>query len=294
MKPYNYFDDEEEQPTLPANYGIYGWNVDIENSGSVSITQQNEKSEDVFGIVSEESSINNSGTVVINGNGSAVYAGGGSLTNSGSITLNGDGYGLIAEDGDLTNSGTVTLNGYGYAVLNDGGNLTNGGEIYLNGSGWGVYAKNGNLINNAGGNVTVNADDLAAISGLTLEGSGYQLQNNARIVLTSTGAKVTKTAKAIDGGDSSVVNSGNITIGSSDVLFTDSYGIYNRGSSLTNSGSITRTSTIPAPSAFTARAPRSAPKTATSSTTPAAASPWSSAAPPTVTAFILPAGEATR
>lgn len=224
-------DDEEEQPTLPANYGIYGWNVDIENSGSVSITQQNEKSEDVFGIVSEESSINNSGTVVINGNGSAVYAGGGSLTNSGSITLNGDGYGLIAEDGDLTNSGTVTLNGYGYAVLNDGGNLTNGGEIYLNGSGWGVYAKNGNLINNAGGNVTVNADDLAAISGLTLEGSGYQLQNNARIVLTSTGAKVTKTAKAIDGGDSSVVNSGNITIGSSDVLFTDSYGIYNRGSS---------------------------------------------------------------
>lgn len=145
-------DDEEEQPTLPANYGIYGWNVDIENSGSVSITQQNEKSEDVFGIVSEESSINNSGTVVINGNGSAVYAGGGSLTNSGSITLNGDGYGLIAEDGDLTNSGTVTLNGYGYAVLNDGGNLTNGGEIYLNGSGWGVYAKNGNLHITASGN----------------------------------------------------------------------------------------------------------------------------------------------
>ena len=240
-------DDEEEQPTLPANYGIYGWNVDIENSGSVSITQQNEKSEDVFGIVSEESSINNSGTVVINGNGSAVYAGGGSLTNSGSITLNGDGYGLIAEDGDLTNSGTVTLNGYGYAVLNDGGNLTNGGEIYLNGSGWGVYAKNGNLINNAGGNVTVNADDLAAISGLTLEGSGYQLQNNARIVLTSTGAKVTKTAKAIDGGDSSVVNSGNIVNNSGGGITmvisgaADSYGIYlaGRGSNtLTNNATV--------------------------------------------------------
>lgn len=232
-------DDEEEQPTLPANYGIYGWNVDIENSGSVSITQQNEKSEDVFGIVSEESSINNSGTVVINGNGSAVYAGGGSLTNSGSITLNGDGYGLIAEDGDLTNSGTVTLNGYGYAVLNDGGNLTNGGEIYLNGSGWGVYAKNGNLINNAGGNVTVNADDLAAISGLTLEGSGYQLQNNARIVLTSTGAKVTKTAKAIDGGDSSVVNSGDISLGSSTAGLSGIYGLYAAGSgSIENSGVI--------------------------------------------------------
>lgn len=208
----------------------------VDNRGSITVTA----GDTAYGIYSTvKGDVKNSGTVVINGNGSAVYAGGGSLTNSGSITLNGDGYGLIAEDGDLTNSGTVTLNGYGYAVLNDGGNLTNGGEIYLNGSGWGVYAKNGNLINNAGGNVTVNADDLAAISGLTLEGSGYQLQNNARIVLTSTGAKVTKTAKAIDGGDSSVVNSGNITIGSSDVLFTDSYGIYNRGSNLTNSGSIT-------------------------------------------------------
>lgn len=215
-------------------YGIYSSvKGDVKNSGKITINGAG------YGIFNQNGSVNSSGTVVINGNGSAVYAGGGSLTNSGSITLNGDGYGLIAEDGDLTNSGTVTLNGYGYAVLNDGGNLTNGGEIYLNGSGWGVYAKNGNLINNAGGNVTVNADDLAAISGLTLEGSGYQLQNNARIVLTSTGAKVTKTAKAIDGGDSSVVNSGNITIGSSDVLFTDSYGIYNRGSSLTNSGSIT-------------------------------------------------------
>lgn len=189
-----------------------------------------------------ESAVDNRGNITVTAGDTAygIYSAvKGDVKNSGKITINGAGYGLIAEDGDLTNSGTVTLNGYGYAVLNDGGNLTNGGEIYLNGSGWGVYAKNGNLINNAGGNVTVNADDLAAISGLTLEGSGYQLQNNARIVLTSTGAKVTKTAKAIDGGDSSVVNSGNITIGSSDVLFTDSYGIYNRGSSLTNSGSIT-------------------------------------------------------
>lgn len=208
----------------------------VDNRGSITVTA----GDTAYGIYSTvKGDVKNSGKITINGAGYGIFNQNGSLTNSGSITLNGDGYGLIAEDGDLTNSGTVTLNGYGYAVLNDGGNLTNGGEIYLNGSGWGVYAKNGNLINNAGGNVTVNADDLAAISGLTLEGSGYQLQNNARIVLTSTGAKVTKTAKAIDGGDSSVVNSGNITIGSSDVLFTDSYGIYNRGSSLTNSGSIT-------------------------------------------------------
>lgn len=201
----------------------------VDNRGSITVTA----GDTAYGIYSSvKGDVKNSGKITINGAGYGIFNQNGSVNSS-------DGYGLIAEDGDLTNSGTVTLNGYGYAVLNDGGNLTNGGEIYLNGSGWGVYAKNGNLINNAGGNVTVNADDLAAISGLTLEGSGYQLQNNARIVLTSTGAKVTKTAKAIDGGDSSVVNSGNITIGSSDVLFTDSYGIYNRGSSLTNSGSIT-------------------------------------------------------
>lgn len=208
----------------------------VDNRGNITVTA----GDTAYGIYSAvKGDVKNSGKITINGAGYGIFNQNGSVNSSGSITLNGDGYGLIAEDGDLTNSGTVTLNGYGYAVLNDGGNLTNGGEIYLNGSGWGVYAKNGNLINNAGGNVTVNADDLAAISGLTLEGNGYQLQNNARIVLTSTGAKVTKTAKAIDGGDSSVVNSGNITIGSSDVLFTDSYGIYNRGSSLTNSGSIT-------------------------------------------------------
>lgn len=210
-------DDEEEQPTLPANYGIYGWNVDIENSGSVSITQQNEKSEDVFGIVSEESSINNSGTVVINGNGSAVYAGGGSLTNSGSITLNGDGYGLIAEDGDLTNSGTVTLNGYGYAVLNDGGNLTNGGEIYLNGSGWGVYAKNGNLINNAAG---IFSDDENA-----------DVTNNGRIELNGNGG----IGISVTGGNGTVTNTGAITVTSSG----RAYGIKNEAGSVENDAVIT-------------------------------------------------------
>lgn len=219
-------DDEEEQPTLPANYGIYGWNVDIENSGSVSITQQNEKSEDVFGIVSEESSINNSGTVVINGNGSAVYAGGGSLTNSGSITLNGDGYGLIAEDGDLTNSGTVTLNGYGYAVLNDGGNLTNGGEIYLNGSGWGVYAKNGNLINNAGGNL------FNAATGIRADNKNVNNSGTVRIYGAGT---------AISAENGNIVNNsgGGITMVISGAA--DSYGIYlaGRGSNtLTNNATV--------------------------------------------------------
>lgn len=198
-----------------------------------------------------KSAVDNRGSITVTAGDTAygIYSSvKGDVKNSGKITINGAGYGIFNQNGSVNSSGSIIVAGtgekgsygiYAEAEAGSGNKITNGGEIYLNGSGWGVYAKNGNLINNAGGNVTVNADDLAAISGLTLEGSGYQLQNNARIVLTSTGAKVTKTAKAIDGGDSSVVNSGNITIGSSDVLFTDSYGIYNRGSSLTNSGSIT-------------------------------------------------------
>lgn len=236
-------DDEEEQPTLPANYGIYGWNVDIENSGSVSITQQNEKSEDVFGIVSEESSINNSGTVVINGNGSAVYAGGGSLTNSGSITLNGDGYGLIAEDGDLTNSGTVTLNGYGYAVLNDGGNLTNGGEIYLNGSGWGVYAKNGNVTNNEKGQLNIYTDGKASAYGIYLAGStGNTITNKASIFINRYGAYAQAASTGNYGiwtDNAKIVNSGDISLGSSTAGLSGIYGLYAAGSgSIENSGVI--------------------------------------------------------
>lgn len=258
-------DDEEEQPTLPANYGIYGWNVDIENSGSVSITQQNEKSEDVFGIVSEESSINNSGTVVINGNGSAVYAGGGSLTNSGSITLNGDGYGLIAEDGDLTNSGTVTLNGYGYAVLNDGGNLTNGGTITVYGNGSAIKAADGSITNNASatvygngsvlngqnGNVTNNekgqlniyTDGKASAYGIYLAGStGNTITNKASIFINRYGAYAQAASTGNYGiwtDNAKIVNSGDISLGSSTAGLSGIYGLYAAGSgSIENSGVI--------------------------------------------------------
>lgn len=203
-------DDEEEQPTLPANYGIYGWNVDIENSGSVSITQQNEKSEDVFGIVSEESSINNSGTVVINGNGSAVYAGGGSLTNSGSITLNGDGYGLIAEDGDLTNSGTVTLNGYGYAVLNDGGNIAIHAENDV-APVYGIYGQNGSVIDNEGqiNIASSKAVNTSAVFGIY--GNSAEINNNGSIKIGD-GGNLFNAATGIRADNKNVNNSGTVRI----------------------------------------------------------------------------------
>lgn len=264
-------DDEEEQPTLPANYGIYGWNVDIENSGSVSITQQNEKSEDVFGIVSEESSINNSGTVVINGNGSAVYAGGGSLTNSGSITLNGDGYGLIAEDGSINNSGALevgakdaVING-GIGIETDGGNVTNGGTITVYGNGSAIKAADGSITNNASatvygngsvlngqnGNVTNNekgqlniyTDGKASAYGIYLAGStGNTITNKASIFINRYGAYAQAASTGNYGiwtDNAKIVNSGDISLGSSTAGLSGIYGLYAAGSgSIENSGVI--------------------------------------------------------
>lgn len=198
-------DDEEEQPTLPANYGIYGWNVDIENSGSVSITQQNEKSEDVFGIVSEESSINNSGTVVINGNGSAVYAGGGSLTNSGSIT----------------NNASATVYGNG-SVLN---------------------GQNGNVTNNEKGQLNIYTDGKASAYGIYLAGStGNTITNKASIFINRYGAYAQAASTGNYGiwtDNAKIVNSGDISLGSSTAGLSGIYGLYAAGSgSIENSGVI--------------------------------------------------------
>lgn len=210
----------------------------VDNRGSITVTA----GDTAYGIYSSvKGDVKNSGKITINGAGYGIFNQNGSVNSSGSIIVAGTGekgsYGIYAEaeagsGNKITNAADITMT---FAPEEEGGDDEE--EQPTLPANYGIYGWNVDIENS--GSITLNGDDLAAISGLTLEGSGYQLQNNARIVLTSTGAKVTKTAKAIDGGDSSVVNSGNITIGSSDVLFTDSYGIYNRGSSLTNSGSIT-------------------------------------------------------
>lgn len=186
-------DDEEEQPTLPANYGIYGWNVDIENSGSVSITQQNEKSEDVFGIVSEESSINNSGTVVINGNGSAVYAGGGSLTNSGSITVFGSGYGIYGK-GSIDNSGSITIHAENDAA-----------PVY------GIYGQNGSVIDNEGqiNIASSKAVNTSAVFGIY--GNSAEINNNGSIKIGD-GGNLFNAATGIRADNKNVNNSGTVRI----------------------------------------------------------------------------------
>lgn len=294
-------DDEEEQPTLPANYGIYGWNVDIENSGSVSITQQNEKSEDVFGIVSEESSINNSGTVVINGNGSAVYAGGGitmvisgaadsygiylagrgsnTLTNNATVKVNRSSayaegkkaVALYAENGSINNSGALevgakdaVING-GIGIETDGGNVTNGGTITVYGNGSAIKAADGSITNNASatvygngsvlngqnGNVTNNekgqlniyTDGKASAYGIYLAGStGNTITNKASIFINRYGAYAQAASTGNYGiwtDNAKIVNSGDISLGSSTAGLSGIYGLYAAGSgSIENSGVI--------------------------------------------------------
>lgn len=218
-------DDEEEQPTLPANYGIYGWNVDIENSGSVSITQQNEKSEDVFGIVSEESSINNSGTVVINGNGSAVYAGGGSLTNSGSIKI-GDG-------GNLFNAAT--------GIRADNKNVNNSGTVRIYGAGTAISAENGNIVNNSGGSITMVISGAADSYGIYLAGRGSNtLTNNATVKVNRSSAYAEgKKAVALYAENGSINNSGALEVGAKDAVINGGIGIETDGGNVTNGGTIT-------------------------------------------------------
>lgn len=201
-------DDEEEQPTLPANYGIYGWNVDIENSGSVSITQQNEKSEDVFGIVSEESSINNSGTVVINGNGSAIKAADGSITNNASATVYGNGSVLNGQNGNVTNNEKGQLNiytdgkasAYGiYLAGSTGNTITNKASIFINRYGayaqaastgnYGIWTDNAKIVNSGDISLGSSTAGLSGIYGLYAAGSG-SIENSGVINLYGAGTAI--------------------------------------------------------------------------------------------------------
>lgn len=246
-------DDEEEQPTLPANYGIYGWNVDIENSGSVSITQQNEKSEDVFGIVSEESSINNSGTVVINGNGGigiSVTGGNGTVTNTGAITVTSSGraYGIKNEAGSVENNAVITLNASSsYGILAK--DIENSGEIYINkSSGYGLTATDGGSITNYG-SITASG---SANDGLYGQGSS-SFHNEGNITIDGQGSWGLRSSNNVETYNSGRINmSGNKSYGMKiekgtvenhgDITTADaeSFGIWvNNVDSLTNSGTVT-------------------------------------------------------
>lgn len=207
--------DPEDPLTLAAgNGGIVGMHADANttatNNGNITIAVTGDAGETL-----------SAGMQAVRG-GSIVNGSGKNIT----VSAEGSAYGMMAISGsnggknftdvksavDNRGSITVTAGDTAYGIYSSvKGDVKNSGKITINGAGYGIFNQNG----------SVNSSGSIIVAGTGEKGS-YGIY-----------------AKAIDGGDSSVVNSGNITIGSSDVLFTDSYGIYNRGSSLTNSGSIT-------------------------------------------------------
>lgn len=217
-------DDEEEQPTLPANYGIYGWNVDIENSGSVSITQQNEKSEDVFGIVSEESSITASGSA----NDGLYGQGSSSFHNEGNITIDGQGsWGLRSSNNVETyNSGRINMSGNkSYGMKIEKGTVENHGDITTaDAESFGIWVNNVDSLTNSG-TVTVNGADSVGI----YAGGSSGATNSGTINVNGDGGKGINTTA-----NSSFTNKGTINVNGK-----NGYGIYAEGTSkVTNSGDI--------------------------------------------------------
>lgn len=253
-------DDEEEQPTLPANYGIYGWNVDIENSGSVSITQQNEKSEDVFGIVSEESSINNSGNIAIHAENDVapvygIYGQNGSvIDNEGQINIASSKavntsavFGIYGNSAEINNNGSIKI-GDGGNLFNaatgiraDNKNVNNSGTVRIYGAGTAISAENGNIVNNSGGGITMVISGAADSYGIYLAGRGSNtLTNNATVKVNRSSAYAEgKKAVALYAENGSINNSGALEVGAKDAVINGGIGIETDGGNVTNGGTIT-------------------------------------------------------
>ena len=206
---------DEDSPTLPSNYGIFTRNVEVNNSGNITLTQENEKVNLIYGI----------------------SAGSAAVTNSGTVSLNGYGQGIVTQSGNITNSGIININQSGIGIYATGGSVTNSGAVNLLGRGQGILVNNGDLINNLGGDITVTADNSGIITALQLTASGHRLNNAASVVFVSAANQITQTATAISGGGNTVTNSGSITIGNAGTNFVGAYGILGTNS-ITNTGSI--------------------------------------------------------
>lgn len=256
-------DDEEEQPTLPANYGIYGWNVDIENSGSVSITQQNEKSEDVFGSgygIYGKGSIDNSGNIAIHAENDVapvygIYGQNGSvIDNEGQINIASSKavntsavFGIYGNSAEINNNGSIKI-GDGGNLFNaatgiraDNKNVNNSGTVRIYGAGTAISAENGNIVNNSGGSITMVISGAADSYGIYLAGRGSNtLTNNATVKVNRSSAYAEgKKAVALYAENGSINNSGALEVGAKDAVINGGIGIETDGGNVTNGGTIT-------------------------------------------------------
>ena len=153
------------------------------NSGSIT----GSSTEKDFGIISENTDVNNSGNIIL-GNASnpntpniGIYAKtNNNITNSGNITVGDNAVGIYGYG--VSNSGNITTGSQGTAIYSQGGNinLTSGTVSVGSNSGVGVYtAGNGQTVTaGAGSNMIIGADSF----GFSNVGQGNHIISNINSV----------------------------------------------------------------------------------------------------------------
>ena len=192
---------------------------DIYNKGTIDISAN--QSQGIY--AGKIQRITNAGTITMNGNdntGIFVYGSADSIQNEGTITLQGEGSDFLAgsmsgiwvsDTADITNSGNIEITNENYTangIYNKEGTITNTGTVSIYGSGIGLKTNEGNLINkgvidiiNSNGNETygmkIDKEGTVSNSGnIEITGSGYGIYITAGTVTNETEGNINLTRRS--------------------------------------------------------------------------------------------------
>lgn len=223
--------DPEDPLTLAAgNGGIVGMHADANttatNNGNITIAVTGDAGETL-----------SAGMQAVRG-GSIVNGSGKNIT----VSAEGSAYGMMAISGsnggknftdvksavDNRGSITVTAGDTAYGIYSSvKGDVKNSGKITINGAGYGIFNQNGSV--NSSGSIIV-------------AGTGNTITNKASIFINRYGAYAQAASTGNYGiwtDNAKIVNSGDISLGSSTAGLSGIYGLYAAGSgSIENSGVI--------------------------------------------------------
>lgn len=243
-----------------AGTAISAENGNIVNNSGGSITMVISGAADSYGIYLAgrgSNTLTNNATVKVNRSSAyaegkkavALYAENGSINNSGALevgakdaVING-GIGIETDGGNVTNGGTITVYGNGSAIKAADGSITNNASATVYGNGSVLNGQNGNVTNNEKGQLNIYTDGKASAYGIYLAGStGNTITNKASIFINRYGAYAQAASTGNYGiwtDNAKIVNSGDISLGSSTAGLSGIYGLYAAGSgSIENSGVI--------------------------------------------------------
>ena len=252
------------------NYGsinIYGSgqainavNADITNNSNGNITMIVNGDKDSYGIYqigNSDNVVNNSASIKINAsndyqtgsNVALIYSKGSTISNQGNLELGAqdatidNGIGISAENGNINNEGSVTLYGQNSVVLKStNGDITNNGAATLYGNGTALYT-DGNVTNNNKGNLTVYTDGQNSSYGIYATTDSEASITNLAAIYIGQGSNYSQNPETANYGiwtdNSSIFNYGSISLGSSNAILDNVYGLYISGNgNIENSGVI--------------------------------------------------------